>query len=150
MYIVGTVIFLWLLAKLDLWCFRKLRARLGPPFVKLKLTDLQKPNWPQLEETRHYWLYVIRCGRRKFYVGITKNLKRRREEEWSRGDRCPKWLKLHRPKGYVGVYPLRTRRKRTAERIETAFTKDLWKLYGQSNVRGGHYSSPKIFKKKSS
>ncbi|SMF64920.1 hypothetical protein [Pseudobacteriovorax antillogorgiicola] len=144
MYIVGTIIFIWIATKLLFLLGRRVHALLGPPFTQVRIYDLRPPNWRTLGQDKRYWLYLLHLENKKYYVGITKNLKRRRREEWQRGNRCPKWLKIHRPRGYVGVYPLRTKDKRKAEQIESAFTKHLWKVYGRSNVRGGYYSSPKI------
>ena len=146
MYILGTAFFIWLCYKFARLVTILFTRFFGPPFFKMTVDKLHRPQWHKPQRGRRYWLYLLKCGRKKYYVGITRNLSKRRDEEWSQGDRCPKWLKIHCPKSYVGVYRLRTRSKRKAEKIETKFTKDLWQVYGKSNIRGGRYCSTKRYR----
>ncbi|NRA65420.1 MAG: GIY-YIG nuclease family protein [Pseudobacteriovorax sp.] len=114
---------------------------------KPKLHHLKRPNWPSIRPTKDYWLYLIACEKGKYYVGITKNLKRRRSEQFSGGNSCPVWMKRHRPKRYVGVLRLGVRSRKKAESMETELTEHLWRRFGRRNVRGGKHTSIKLAKK---
>ena len=146
MYILLSLAFIWITCLILRLLGRKLRKIIGPPLIAMRLDMLQIPRWRKIKNDGRYWLYLLKCEKKKYYVGISKNLAQRRAEEWSQGERCPKWLKIYRPKRYIGVYRLRTKHKARAEKIETRFTKALWSIYGKNNVRGGRYCSSKRYK----
>lgn len=135
--------FFFLLKTYELWFFFRFRSWkiTGLP----SLEQLEPPNWERIEPDQCYWLYLILCENNKYYVGITNDLERRCQEEFSQGSRCPKWLLRHKPIRYLGILPLETRSRLLAEKVETAFTKSLFKKYGRRNVRGGRYASPSLF-----
>ncbi len=136
--------FFFILNSFKIWYFFRYQSwkLTGLP----KLDQLSQPNWKAINSDENYWLYLILCQKKKYYVGITKNLHRRRKEEFSLGPRCPKWMLKHKPVRYLGVLPLKTKSKRHAEKLETAFTKHLFKEFGRKNVRGGRYAAPHLFR----
>jgi predicted GIY-YIG superfamily endonuclease len=76
-------------------------------------------------------LYVLQLEDGKYYVGKTKDI-RRRVEEHARGD-GPEWTRTYRPVKVLEVRPLKN------EHDENNTTKDVMKKYGEENVRGGAY-----------
>lgn len=77
-------------------------------------------------------LYVLQLADGKYYVGKTKDVKRRIEEH-NKGAGS-EWTRLHRPVKVIET------RKLKDEHDENNTTKDYMKKYGVDNVRGGSYS----------
>lgn len=76
-------------------------------------------------------LYVLQLEDGKYYVGKTKDLKRRVEEH-AKGDGS-EWTWMYRPVKVLESRPLKD------EHDENNTTKDMMKKYGVENVRGGSY-----------
>jgi predicted GIY-YIG superfamily endonuclease len=81
-------------------------------------------------------LYVLQLSGGKYYVGTTRDIKRRVEEH-ARGDGS-EWTRQHKL-----VKVIETRRLKD-EHDENNTTKDLMKKYGVDNVRGGSYSQVQL------
>jgi predicted GIY-YIG superfamily endonuclease len=81
-------------------------------------------------------LYVLQLEDGKYYVGKTKDVKRRVEEH-SKGDGST-WTWIYRPVKVLETRPVKT------EHDENNLTKDLMKKYGVDNVRGGSYCQEEL------
>ena len=77
-------------------------------------------------------LYVIKCAANKYYVGKTNDVMRRFEEHKS--GKGSSWTSKYKPIDLLESRPLQ------GEHDENNKTKDLMKIYGIENVRGGSYT----------
>jgi predicted GIY-YIG superfamily endonuclease len=81
-------------------------------------------------------LYVLQLTGGKYYVGTTRDIKRRVEEH--RSGQGSEWTRTHKL-----IKVIETRRLKD-EHDENNTTKDLMKKYGIDNVRGGSYSQVQL------
>jgi predicted GIY-YIG superfamily endonuclease len=78
------------------------------------------------------YIYVIRCGEDKYYVGKTNSPEKRLEaHQKSYGS---EWTKIHRPAGLVELI------ENDDSFLENKKTKEYMLKFGIDNVRGGAYS----------
>ena len=102
-------------------------------------------------------VYVLRLQQGKYYVGKTKNLKRRLREHKERGAGCAEWTKIYpmidRVPCSLSYQPgladsdepaTSTQETGDANAIERAETLYQIKLHGIENVRGSKWSSVEL------
>lgn len=84
-----------------------------------------------------FYLYVLLCKGGKFYIGVTKNPKKRFDEHTT--GKGAKFTKKHKPVAMLKMKPLGKMSYREAEYYENLCTL-YWKhYYGNESVSGGIY-----------
>lgn len=87
---------------------------------------------------KHWRLYILKLEDEKWYVGITAQTPEKRLQQHINGGMwAAEWTRLHKPMGLHAVEDLGVISKEDAEAIEHGKTRELMRLYGWKNVRGG-------------
>jgi len=73
----------------------------------------------------------------KWYVGVTARTPEARFQEHVRGYKAAKWTEKYKPIAIIYEEDLGWIEKETVDELELAKTKELMKIYGWQNVRGG-------------
>jgi predicted GIY-YIG superfamily endonuclease len=91
-----------------------------------------------VQETKHYWLYVLRLHEGKYYIGTTsKKDPNHRIQEHMNGFYSAQWVKKYKPIEPVEIINLGNITKEQAELLEQHRTLQYMKKYGYQNARGG-------------
>ena len=85
----------------------------------------------------YFYLYVLELEDDKFYVGISRNIKKRYKAHKS-GEGA-EWTKLHKPIGVKYTKQLGYCTYTNVKSDEDGKTIEMMKKYGRENVRGGIY-----------
>lgn len=89
------------------------------------------------ENTKHYWLYVLRLEQGKYYIGITSRKDPyRRVEEHMKGFYSAQWVKKYRPVEPAEIIELGNITPAEAGKLELKRTLQYMDKYGYQNVRG--------------
>lgn len=83
-------------------------------------------------------IYVLELSQGKYYVGKTKDIKRRFEEHLN--GEGSQWTKKYKPISVINTFPV------TSMFDEDNKVKELMSLHGIDNVRGGTYSQAYLMK----
>lgn len=91
---------------------------------------------------RRFTVYVLECEHEKYYVGYTRNLRRRMRQHLStRGG--SKWTRIYKPVGMVTEY-----RRVPADYYlgkEAQVTAELMLKHGVNNVRGAMFTETRLY-----
>lgn len=89
-----------------------------------------------------YYVYVLACDSRKFYVGQTLRIQERLYEHFVKDDEHPssKWTNLYKPMSIIEIIKLNE--KDNPLFVEDMITMLYMAYYGIPNVRGGHFCTP--------
>lgn len=72
----------------------------------------------KIKEEEVWVLYILRCGDKSLYTGITKDLRRRLEEHISQGKKCAKYLRGKDPIKLVYQESIATKSEALKREIE--------------------------------
>lgn len=86
---------------------------------------------------KHWWLYVLKLDKGKYYVGITSKAVEERFWEHKHKVRAAYWTMKYEPISIELSEDLGTVSKQYAEEYEDKVTRSLMKERGVNNVRGG-------------
>lgn len=86
--------------------------------------------------SKHWWLYVLKLEKGKWYVGITSQTPERRMQEHIKGVRSAYWTQKYKPRSIESTLSLGRVSKEEAEKIENKLVRDLMKRHGYNNVKG--------------
>jgi predicted GIY-YIG superfamily endonuclease len=86
---------------------------------------------------KKWWLYVLELEESKYYVGITSQTPEVRMQEHINHIRAAYWTMKYKPVGLEYKEDLGKVSKEEAEVIENRKTRELIKIHGVNNVRGG-------------
>ena len=89
----------------------------------------------------NWWLYVLKLEEGKYYVGITSQTPEIRMREHINHVRAAYWTMKYKPLELIEKKDLGGMTKVEAEKIENKKTREIMKIYGLNNVRGGDLSS---------
>lgn len=92
------------------------------------------------EQTKHFWLYVLRLEQGKYYVGITSTNPDIRFKQHLSGFLAATWVKKYKPIDIIERQKLGNITVMEAKEIENKITRDYIKRFGIANVRGGNLS----------
>lgn len=85
----------------------------------------------------YFHLYVLKLEHGKYYVGISRNVKRRFSEH--KEGKGAEWTKIHKPIKILEDIQLMFCSYTKVKSYEDNKTVELMKRYGRENVRGGIY-----------
>lgn len=68
-----------------------------------------------------YYIYMLRCEDNTIYTGITKDIKRRMKEHFSKNEKCAKYTLTHSAKKLEALWE--TENKSLASKLEYAIKK---------------------------
>jgi predicted GIY-YIG superfamily endonuclease len=91
----------------------------------------------QMNEVKHWWLYVLKLEGGKYYVGITSQTPEIRMNEHIHHVRSANWTRQYKPIKLHDTHDLGVVTKEKAELYEARVTRRYMKEYGINNVRGG-------------
>ncbi len=86
---------------------------------------------------RNWWLYVLELEQGKYYVGITSQTPEIRMQEHINHVRSAYWTMKYKPTKIIYKQQLGVISKTEAEEFENKKIRELIKVYGTNNVRGG-------------
>lgn len=90
---------------------------------------------------KRWRLYILKLEHDKWYVGITSKTPEERYDQHLRGIWAAEWTKIHKPLSIHAAEDLGELTKIEAEDLEHQKTRELMKIYGWQNVRGGRFRS---------
>lgn len=86
---------------------------------------------------KHWWMYVLKLDKGKYYVGITSKTVEERFWEHKHKVRAAYWIMKYEPVSIELQEDLGVVSKQHAEKYENKMTRSLMKERGVNNVRGG-------------
>jgi len=89
------------------------------------------------------YLYILRLKNDKYYVGITKDIKKRLYEHFTQNHRRNKWLTENNPIFVQTTVELSNKTPDQIKAIEESVTIRLSRTVGNENVRGSRWCSQK-------
>lgn len=102
----------------------------------------------QDEKIKHYWLYVLKLEKNKYYVGITTKTPEQRMAQHLSNFLGAKWTQKYKPVSIFDRHELGLTTQIAAEAYENKVVREYIKAKGIENVKGGNLSySGKYVKK---
>lgn len=86
---------------------------------------------------RNYWLYVLECENKKYYVGVTSKTPKERFQEHAKGIRSANWTLKYKPIRIIDQKNLGQRTYSEAQTYENKVVRAYIKKVGANSVRGG-------------
>jgi predicted GIY-YIG superfamily endonuclease len=91
-----------------------------------------------MKHEKHYWLYVLKLERGRYYIGITSRSPEARYKEHASGLYGAEWTKVYKPIKIDQAIDLGITTIEKTESYENKVTREYIKAYGFNNVRGGN------------
>ncbi len=86
---------------------------------------------------RNYWLYVLKCEKGKYYIGVTSKTPKQRMYEHTNGIRSAKWTMKYKPIKIIDQKNLGRMTYADAQSYENKVVRAYIKNVGINNARGG-------------